>query len=376
MSAVVDPPSELSVHVVHDHITVAGGGERVLEQLVRIWPRSKLFAPIADSRFVTAGLRTVPLTTSGLQRVYPGGDRYAHLLPLLPIAMAVHDVPPVDLVVASHYAFANRIRPPAGVPMISYTHSPARWMWEPALRAGEGNGVTRWGLASFCRTQRPFDRAAAGRPDVVVANSTAVADRVRRWWGRESVVVHPPVDVEWFHPDPGVPREDFFLLAGRQVPYKRPDVAVRAAGKAGVRLVVAGTGRELTSLARIAGHGVEFHPHVTDAELRDLYRRCRALVFPGVEDFGIVPVEAQACGTPVIAWGAGGALDTVVPGETGCLVEPSEHAVDAVAAALRSFDDHAYDAAVLRANAERFSAPRFRAEMRSLADQVVGGYRL
>jgi glycosyltransferase involved in cell wall biosynthesis len=230
------------------------------------------------------------------------------------------DVGDVDLVITSHHAFSNRVRVPDGVPVVSYTYTPARWLWEPAMLANEiGGRAGRTALRAFARTQRGPDLRAAQRMTQVIAISTHVADRIARWWGRTAEVVHPPVDDVFYTPDPKTPREDFFLLAGRLVPYKQPEVAVAAAVRAGVRLVVAGDGRSRAAVEAAAGPRTEILGSVDDDTLRDLYRRCQALVFPGEEDFGIVPIEAQACGTPVIARRVGGVLDTIVDGRTGVL---------------------------------------------------------
>lgn len=360
------------VGLVHERLTELGGSEAVVEQLAAICPGARLFVPVADPGVRPPGLAAVPIATSGLQRLYPGGGRYAHLLPLLPWAMRRADLSDLDVVVVSHHAFAQRVRPPAGVPLVSYVHTPARWIWQAGMRTGEGGRLGEAGLAAFAATQRRPDRLAAGRVDTLVANSTAVAARIRAWWGREALVVHPPVDVETYRPDPAVPREDFVLLAGRLVPYKRPEVAVAAARAAGRRLVVAGDGRSRAECEAVAAPGTEFLGRVDTATLRDLFRRCRALVFPGEEDFGIVPVEAQACGAPVVALGTGGAVDTVLPGVTGRLVDPALDPVAGFAAALDELDrTPAPDPDVVRAHAETFSVPRFRERMSRVIVDVL-----
>jgi glycosyltransferase involved in cell wall biosynthesis len=365
------PIIDARVALVHERLTEIGGSERVVEQLARLCPNSSLFVPIADPTLRLNGLSDISIQTSGLQRLYAGGEHYAHLLPLLPMAMCNADLGQPDVVVTSHHAFANRVRVPSGVPVVSYTHTPARWMWQAAMRAGEGTLVSRSALAAFSATQRAADRRAAARAHTIISNSRAVAHRVSLWWGRQAVVVPPPVDVVGFHPDPFVERENFFLLAGRMVPYKQPQVAVEAARRAGVRLVVVGDGRMRAECERVAGPRTEFLGRVDDATLLDLYRRCRALIFPGHEDFGIVPVEAQACGAPVIALGVGGVLDTVVPGVTGQLIDPRGEVVGNLAAAMIAFDPRSYSPFVIRRHAERFSEYAFHSRMASVLSDVL-----
>lgn len=359
------------VALVHERLTEVGGSERVLEQLAAMCRRSTLFVPIADPQIRIEGLVTTPMRTSALQRLYAGGDRYAHLLPLLPGAMRWADLPAADVVVTSHHAFANRVRVPPGVPLISYTHTPARWMWQPEMLDGESGPFGRASLQAFSATQRHADRRAAGRAHTIVANSTAVAGRIRRWWRRSAVVVPPPVDTDRYRPDRSTGREDFYLLAGRLVPYKRPQVAVEAARRAGVRLIVAGEGRARAECERVAGPRTTFLGRVDDATLLELYRRCRALIFPGHEDFGIVPVEAQACGTPVIALGAGGALDTVRAGVSGALVPPTPDPVPALQSAIEAFAPGDLDGEAIRAWAERFSIPAFHRRMATVVRGVL-----
>lgn len=359
------------VTLVHERFTEYAGSEMVVEQLAREWPTAPILAPIARSGVLPPDIDARVQGTRLSHLLL--GTTYAHLLPALPIAMSRLPVPPSDVVIASHHAFATQVVRATDVPVVAYVHSPARWVWEPSMRAHEvGGRVGTAALSAFSATFRPVDRDVASRVHTLIANSHAVADRIRAWWHREATVVPPPVDTEHYHPDPAVPREDFFLLAGRLVPYKRPDLAVRAARQAGLPLVVAGDGRARAEVEQLAGPDTIFVGRVDDDRLRDLFRRCRALLMPGVEDFGIVPVEAQACGAPVLAIDAGGARDSVLPGLTGELVAvagPDDGEVDIWARALASFDGGAYDPALIRRNAEYFSREHFR---RAMADVVEG----
>jgi glycosyltransferase involved in cell wall biosynthesis len=364
--------SSKRVAIVHERFTEMGGSEHVVEQFHQIWPDAPVFVPIADRAVLPRGLLDADIRTSALQQIYRRGHAYAHLLPMLPWAMTHFDLSDFDLVVTSHHAFSNRVRPPVDVPVISYTHTPARWMWQPEMRSSEwGGSAARSALGVFAASQRRYDRAAASRLRGVVSNSRHVARRVQTWWSRDAWVVPPPVDTKYYTPGPSIERDDFFLLAGRLVPYKRPDIAIEAAKRANVRLVVAGEGRARAAIEPLAGPRTEFVGRVDDAALRDLYRRCRALLFPGEEDFGIVPVEAMACGAPVIAPAVGGVLDTVLPGISGTLYAPDADAVPTLASVLENFDERAFDRAALRSHAERFAPTCFRAAFEQAVDAIL-----
>jgi glycosyltransferase involved in cell wall biosynthesis len=366
--------SDLRVTVVHERFTDFAGSEKVVSELAREWPDAPVLAPLLRPEILDEVL-TGRVRGTALSRLLRG-DTYAHLLPLLPLAMRRLPVGDADIVVASHHAFANQVVHATAAPVVSYVHSPARWVWEPSMRAGEmGGRVGGALLTAFAAAYRGADREAAARVRSIVANSTAVAERVRLWWGRDADVVPPPVDVEFYRPDPDVAREDFVLVAGRLVPYKRPELAIRAAVQAGVPVVVAGSGRAEAECRRVAGPNVTFLGRVDDEALRDLYRRCRLLLMPGVEDFGIVPVEAQACGAPVLAQAAGGALDVVDDGRTGRLLPTPADDDDAVgvwAEALRSAPTH-YDAAEIRRHAEGFSRSAFRERIRAIVAAAASG---
>ncbi len=374
MNGGVDPQHRSrGVVVVHERFTERGGAESVVEVIASMTGADRILAPLFDPRVVDPDLAHL-VRTGLLQRLYRGGTRYEHLLPMLPSVFAGMEVGDAELVVVSHHAFANRVRVRDGIPVVSYTHTPARWMWDERMLALEdGGGVRSRALGAWAARQRASDWAAARRPDVIVVNSTTVAERVEHWWHRSSIVVPPPVDTVFFSPDPSTRRERFFLWAGRLVPYKRPEVAVLAARAAGVPLVVAGDGRARPSLEPIAGPDTTFLGRVSRPELRHLFRTCCAVVFPGEEDFGIVPVEALACGTPVLALDAGGVRDTVLPGAHGVLVDAADRSTEALverfAAAMRSMPD--LDPASLRARAEHFSTEAFRERFRA----VLAGVR-
>ncbi|WP_328398259.1 glycosyltransferase [Nocardia sp. NBC_00416] len=365
--------------IVHERFTEYGGSEAVVGELARTWPQAPVFAPLVDPAAAPA-IAHPPwdtVTSTWLSRAHAATGRRSHapLLPLVPRALRrlpLRDR--FDAVVVSHHAFATQAVFATDAPVIAYVHSPARWAWEPAFRAQESNSPAgRVALAALGALARRGETAAAPHLTAVVANSRAVADRVRDWWGLPSDVVHPPVRLDRFAPDPAVPREDFLLFAGRLVPYKRPDLAIRAAQRAGCRLVVVGDGRYRRRLEAIAGPETTFLGAVPDAVLVDMYRRCRALLMPGVEDFGIVPVEAMACGAPVVAVGEGGAVDTVLPGLSGAHVPfgPDDVVIDGFAAALRERAATDLDPARIRCHAESFGPEAFRSRMAEVVARVL-----
>ncbi len=368
-------PGNPRIALVHERFTEIAGSEHVVEQLSTQWPDAPIYAALSKPAGVPQGLSSMPRTTS-LQLAYRllGQRSYAPLTPLLPRAFRNIELDRHDGVLVSHHAFASQIALATDAPVVAYVHSPARWAWDRAMRAHEvGGPAGEVFLGVLARAVRKAEINAAKRLSRVVANSTAVAARIQMWWNKDSVVVHPPVDTDGFTPDPSVEREDFYLLAGRLVPYKRPDLAIAAAERAGVRLLVAGDGRAMRQSRQLAGPNTTFLGRVSNTELLDLHRRARALLMPGVEDFGIVPVESMATGTPVIALGAGGALDTVVQGMTGVLIPPGDDQVviDQFASTMKTFDPSDYDRRAIRSWAEGFSRANFRRRMQQVMNEVL-----
>lgn len=364
------------IALVHERFTEIAGSEHVMEQLAIHWPNADVFAPISRPEGVPPGIARPP-QTSWLNGIYNaiGQRSYAPVLPMMPLAFRRMKLDDYRAVVVSHHAFATQAVFATQAPVIAYVHSPARWAWDPELRAGEGGGKAGAAiLTALSAVARKCEISAAPELRTVVANSTAVAERIANWWGRDdAVVVHPPVDTEGFTPDTSVEREDFFLLAGRLVPYKRPDIAVRAAALADVPLVVAGDGRAMATCRELAGPKTTFLGRVTHEQLLELHRKTRALLMPGIEDFGIVPVESMATGTPVIALGEGGAIDTVLPGKTGLHVAPGsdEDVIAGFAEAMRTFAPADFDRNEIRTWAEGFSRPNFRTRMQEVVDAVL-----
>jgi glycosyltransferase involved in cell wall biosynthesis len=370
--------------LVHDWLCGYRGGEAVLERLAGVLgARCEVVALLVmfdDGRALAPHVDALRHVVSTLGRVPGFSDRARRwLLPLYPVAVAslgrslahLHARRPIDLVVSTSSAAVKGIRPPPGVSHLCYCHSPARYLWGRASAyggAGVQGGLRGAGLRVFGPALRRWDRRTAANVSRFLANSSFIAGEVKRCYGRDSLVVHPPVRTAFFTPDPRVAREDWWLAAGALEPYKRVDLAIAAARHAGRRLVVAGTGSMEASLRAGAGEGVEFLGRVSDEQLRDLYRRAGVLLFPQVEDFGITAVEAQACGLPVAAPRAGGALDSVLPGITGAYFDAPTPELLA-----RAADEAAGCTEVhCRRNAERFGEAVFDAMIAEQVDELVG----
>jgi len=364
------------VAVVHDWLTIPGGSEDVVIELLELFPQAELFTSVYDPRPWPAIITERPVHASFLNRIPTATRNYPKLLPLMNRAFESFDLSSFDLVLSSSHANAKNVRTPPGTLHVCYCHTPMRYAWEPEFLAGEEIArATRMLLPPLLGYLRRNDLAGARRPDVFVANSAHVAARIRRFYGREAHVVHAPVDVDHYL---GIERraggpgdeEGFYLVFGRVVPYKRVDLALAGAALAGRRVKVAGAGRALEALRAQAGPHAELLGRVSDAERDALMASAHALLFPGEEDFGIVPVEAQAAGLPVIAYGVGGARETVRDGSTGVLFEPQT--AEALAAAIARFESLALDPQATRENAREFGRARFRAEMAAVIAQAAG----
>ena len=332
-------------------------------ELLKMFPEAELFTSVYDPTPWPVLLKERPVHPSPLNRI-PGATRhYQKLLPLMTAAFHSFDFSRFDLVLSSSHACAKNVRTPPGVLHVCYCHTPMRYAWDESLLEGEEIGrITRLALPLMLRRLRRQDVQGASCPDVLVANSRHVAERIRRYYGRTAEVVNPPVDVT---PLLSLPRDpgEHYLVFGRVVPYKRVELAVAACARLGRKLKIAGDGRALSSVrAAAAGHAqIELLGGVDDGERDALMAGARALLFPGEEDFGIVPVEAQAAGLPVIAYGIGGASETVLDGRTGVLFDAQTP--ESFARAIERFERLSIDADGCRRNAARFGRERFRDEM-------------
>jgi glycosyltransferase involved in cell wall biosynthesis len=354
----------VKVALVHDWLTGMRGGERVFEQLCLLFPEAEVYTLIHVPGRVSPTIERHRITTSALQHVPRIARVYRHLLPLYPAAISAMHLAPADLVISSSHCVAKSVRAPRGARHLCYCHTPVRYAYDqfeayfgPERVGRVQSAILRPVMTAFAR----WDQRTSDRPDRYVANSQHVALRIARHYNRRSAVIHPPVDTAYYAPDgDSDARRAGALVVSALVPYKRVDVAIAACQQVGVPLRIVGQGPEEARLRATAGRDVTFLGALTDAQVRAEYRAASVVLLPGEEDFGIVPVEAQACGTPVVALGRGGALETVVHGHTGML---TGEGVAALADGIRDALATVWSVDVCRRQAERFSVERFIAEM-------------
>jgi glycosyltransferase involved in cell wall biosynthesis len=352
-----------STVLVHDYLLVLRGAERTFAVMADTWPDAPIATLLYDEAETEGRFAGRQISTSALQRLGLRQGNFRAALPLYPTAARRLDLGAARTVVSSSSAFAHGVRKPPGARHVCYCHSPFRYAWHAQDHAlAEVPAALRPALRLALRRHRAFDRRAAQDVDVYVANARLTQERIKRFWGRDSVIVHPPVDVDGFPAgEPG----DHVLLVGELVRHKRPDLAIQAALAAGRPIRVVGDGPELRRLRASYAGKADFLGRVGDRELRGLYSEAAALVVPAVEEFGIAAVEAQAAGRPVIGFDAGGLQETVVPGRTGVLVPFGDE--DGLARALRG-DLAQFDSEEIRAHARRFSRAAFQERLLEIVE--------
>jgi len=365
----------LKVALVHDWLTGMRGGEKVLLSLARSFPEAPIFTLLHVRGSVTAELEAREIRTTFVQRLPGAARHYRSYLPLFPLAAASWDLAGFDLVISSSHCVAKGARVPPASPHLCYCHTPMRYVWDrydDYFGRGRLRAPARWVVPHMAEGLRAWDVATAGGVDAFAANSAYVAARIRRYYGRPARVIPPPVDTDFFTPGEGV-GGSYDLVVSALAPYKRIDLVLDAYRGTGRSLRIVGTGPEDRALRARAPSEARFLGHVPDHELRDLYRGCRVVVMPGVEDFGIVPLEAMACGRPAIVFAEGGGAESVVSGETGLLFhEPSPAALRAVVDSLEAVR---FNTARLRAQAEASSRLSFEARFREFVAEALEARR-
>lgn len=368
----------MRVAIVHYWLVGMRGGEKVLEELCLLFPQADIFTHVHDPVRTSAIINRHRITETYIARLPFARKFYQKYLPLMPSALEELDLTSYDLVISCEAGPAKGVITHPNAVHLCYCHSPMRYLWDQYhTYRGNAGWLTRLMMSATMPMLRAWDVASAAHVDRFIANSTFIARRIEKAYRRSSEVIFPPVDLDAFAIADN-PARDFYVYIGQLVPYKRVDLAVQACTRLGRKLVVVGTGSEADHLRAMAGPTVELRGWTSNDEVRWLYQNCRALLFPGEEDFGIVPLEAMASGRPVIAYGSGGALDTVVENLSGTFFH--EQTPEALIAAIESFEAHedAFDPVAMRQHARGFGRDVFRRKLAAYIDgcmQELSGKR-
>lgn len=364
----------MKLALVHDWLNQVGGAEDVLAALVKLYPHSPIYTSIYAPNLMPPAYHQWDIRTLWMDRLPAIHTHHQPYLPLYPLAWSGLDLSEYDVILSNKSGFCHGVKHDKNTLHVCYCLAPTRYVWQlDAYIEREGLGrAAQMALRPLVVWLKQWDYAAAQRVDHFIAISTEIQQRIHTYYNRDSVIIYPPVETARFHV-PQVEPEDYFLIVSRLIPYKRIDLAVRAATQLGVKLKIGGKGRDFERLKAMAGPTVEFLGYVPDDNLPGLMARCKAFIFPGLEDFGITPVQAQASGRPVIAYGGGGALDTVIPGKTG--EHFHELTVDSLAAVMESFDAARYDPTALREHAEKFDASVFNQQITAFVNQALEAFR-
>lgn len=362
---------KIKVALVHDWLTGRRGGEKVLEVLAEIFPQAPIYTLFHFPKSQIPEIEKRKIYTSFLQKAPFLRRYYRFYLPLFPLAIELFDLQDYDLIISSSHCVAKGIIARPEALHVAYIHSPMRYAWNQyhAYFSPERLSLfQRLLIPPQIHYLRLWDVASSARVDYFVANSVNVARRIERYYHRSAEVIYPPVDTEFFQPSPDNSRDNYFLIVSALVPYKKIDLAIKAFNRLSWPLVIIGQGPEEKKLKRLAGPRIKFLKNIHDEDLRYFYQRARAFILPGEEDFGIATVEAQACGTPVIALARGGSRETVLPDITGVLFE--EPTVESLLEALDKFNQLPFNKAAIRQHAEKFSRHIFRDKMVDLINRV------
>ncbi len=358
----------LKLALVADWLPVFAGAEHVIADFCDIWPDAPIYTTIANYKKI-GPLADKDIRTSSLQKWYRILGKHEPLLPWMPRTLEKIDLRGYDVIVSSSHAVGKGIIPPSTAKHICYCHTPMRYAWEMEEQYLHDFHIPKFlrkAVKKRLKYLRRWDLSTAKRTDVFLANSSATQERIKRTYNRDSIILHPPVSDRFYNIPFAKKNKDhtYFLAVGRLVPYKRFDLLVEAANKLQFSLKIVGTGQDASRLKKIAGPTVEFLGFVPDDKLAKLYRGAGALIFPQVEDAGVVPIEAQACGTPIVAFEEGGILDTVEENKTGIFFR--EQTVDSIKEALDVLDHATFDPNAIRAHAAQFSSKEFKRKLKEI----------
>jgi len=361
----------LKVALIHDWLVSYGGAERVVEELAALFPDAPIFTSVYDEKSMGKIFPASRIRSSYMQRI-PGSKKfYRKMLSLMPRAFEEFDLSQYNLVLSSSSSCAKGVLTSSSTLHISYVHSPMRYAWDlyPEYLARAG-ALTRFAMRRQIPRIRQWDALSGQRADKLLANSCEVARRIKKVYGREATVLHPPVLTDFFTPKTDPERsDDYYLVVSRLVPYKRIDLAIEACKHLGRKLIVIGDGPQERELKRLSGPTIRFTGRISDREIREYYRGCRAFLFPGFEDFGMTPVESQACGRPVVAYGKGGVLDSVIPGKTGIFFE--QQTADSLMEGIKNLEEHDWSSKDIRSHALIFSRDSFHTKLKSFINESL-----
>jgi glycosyltransferase involved in cell wall biosynthesis len=364
----------VKVALIHEYLIKQGGSENVLEALIEIFPEAPIFTSFFSPKTMPERWSQRTIYSSFLQKFPLGRQNYQkrlqYFLPLMPTAYESFDLREYDLVISSSHAFAKGVLTRPDALHISYIHTPTRYLWDLTWeyqRSFKQLPLLKSLVPLAISQLRTWDFQAAQRPDALIANSKYIQRRIQKFYRRDAELIYPPVDTDFFRPQGNNTPANFYLIAGRFVPYKRLDLAIQAFNQLGLPLWVVGEGPEVERLKPSAKANILFKPHQPRRALADIFAQCRALIFPGEEDFGILPVEVQASGRPVIAFGRGGATETVCNGLTGILFK--EQTTKSLVEAVQYFEASVFDPEKIMAHAEQFSRQRFQAQIRKFLEE-------
>ncbi|MBI4811234.1 MAG: glycosyltransferase [Ignavibacteriales bacterium] len=342
-----------NIALIHDWLVSMRGGEKVFEVLCELFPSADVFTLVHKKGSLSPSIERMNIKTSFIQHIPNAMNRYQYYLPFYPTAIERFNLDEYDLVISSSHAAAKGVRTRREALHICYCHTPMRYIWdqyEQYFGKGRASWITRSAMSLSLGYLRRWDVESAKRVNYFIANSRNVRERIQRIYHQDSQVIYPPVDVERF--SVSTRDEGYYLVVSALVPYKRIDIAVEAFNQLGEKLVVIGTGAEEKRLKSLAKKNIEFLGWVGDAELQKYYASCRAIVFPGEEDFGIVPVEGMSCGKPVIAFSKGGALETVIEGKTGLFFNEQE--AESLAKRIKEIVKFEFEPSQIKAHVQQF----------------------
>lgn len=361
----------MKVAIVHDWLTNMGGAEKVIIQLHKMFPNAPIYTSVVNYDKLDPIFQSMDIRTTFIQRMPMSKEKYNRYLPLFPIAFESLDLTSFDLILSSSSSVGVKgVLRDSNSMHICYCHTPPRYAWDFYQEYLYSSGkIQRALIRPLMHYLRIYDQLSANRVDHFIANSSIVAKRINKIYRRDAEVIHPPVDTLAFAPDQLV-EEDFYLVVSRLVPYKRIDLAIKACNQLKRRLIIIGDGEEMPKLQKLAGPTIQFLGYNSDSVLKDYMARCRAFIFPGYEDFGITPVEAQAAGKPVIAYGKGGVLDSVINNKTGVFF--AEQSIDSLISGIKRFEASQFDSKKIIEHAKQFDNEVFRAKMMEFINKYLG----